>query len=117
MNDLEKLRVMMPHWIEHNHSHGREFADWAEQIAESNGKLADELNIAVKALDDAQHALEHALKIAGGPVSAHTGHHGHHHHHGQHRRQRRRDRPGIAAGCRFGEGGVRGRIMDHARRH
>ena len=33
MNDLEKLRVILPHWIEHNIGHGREFANWAETLS------------------------------------------------------------------------------------
>jgi len=81
MDVIEKLRVMLPHWVEHNRSHGKEFADWAEQIAESNGELAAQLNKAVNALNDAQHALEKALGIAGGPMSEHTDHAHHHHHH------------------------------------
>jgi len=81
MDVIEKLRVMLPHWVEHNRSHGTEFAEWAEQIAESNGELADQLKKAVDALDVAQHALENALSIAGGPQKPEFSDHGHHHHH------------------------------------
>ena len=30
MNEVEKLRVLIPHWIEHNEEHANEFRRWAE---------------------------------------------------------------------------------------
>jgi hypothetical protein len=88
MDVIEKLQVMLPHWIEHNKSHGQEFSDWAGQIGEGNAKLAEQLTKAVQALENAQQALEEALTLAGGaakqgddekPEHGH-GHHHHHHH-------------------------------------
>jgi hypothetical protein len=79
MDVVEKLRVMLPHWVEHNRSHGKEFAEWAAQLAESNSDLAAQLDKAVHALSEAQQALEKALLIAGG--AAEHSDHGHHHHH------------------------------------
>lgn len=32
MNDLEKLQVLLPHWIEHNAEHANELRTWAERI-------------------------------------------------------------------------------------
>lgn len=32
MNDLEKLQVLLPHWIEHNAEHADELSSWAERI-------------------------------------------------------------------------------------
>ena len=32
MNEIEKLRVLIPHWVEHNNEHAQEFRDWAEHI-------------------------------------------------------------------------------------
>ena len=89
MDVIEKLRIMLPHWIDHNRSHGEEFAGWAAQMVETNGDIAGQLNRAVSALEDAQQALERALEMAGGPCAeqegghshGHHGHHGHHHHH------------------------------------
>ncbi len=84
MDVIEKLRVMLPHWIEHNRSHGEEFSGWAEQLAETDVQLAGQLNRAVRALEDAQQALEKALEITGGSLAEEDGHahgHGHHHHH------------------------------------
>ena len=88
MNDLEKLRVMLPHWIEHNQGHGAEFSQWADKLVADTPEVADLLRIAVSSLQEAQSALEDALARAGGPLEGgsphgHNGHHpsgGHHHH-------------------------------------
>ncbi|HEB68178.1 MAG TPA: hypothetical protein ENI88_01015, partial [Desulfobulbus sp.] len=64
MDVVEKLRVMLPHWIAHNRSHGEEFAGWADQMVGTNVEIAGQLNRAVRALEDAQQALEKALEKA-----------------------------------------------------
>ena len=84
MNIIEKLRVMLPHWIEHNRGHAGEFARWADQLDETEGELAGRLHRAVHSLEEAQRALEEALVLVGGPGSEQGnggGDHGHHHHH------------------------------------
>ena len=84
MNIIEKLRVMLPHWIEHNRGHAGEFAQWADQLDETGGELADKLHRAVHSLEKAQDALEEALALVGGPRSEQEdsgGDHEHHHHH------------------------------------
>ncbi len=83
MDIIEKLRVMLPHWIEHNRGHAGEFAQWADQLDETEGELADKLHRAVHSLEEAQHALEEALALTGGPLTDEHGgdHHAHHHHH------------------------------------
>ena len=86
MNDLDKLRVMLPHWIEHNQGHATEFSQWAEKLVTDTPEVAALLRRAVSSLQDAQSALEDALARAGGPLegaSQHGHHHseGHHHHH------------------------------------
>ncbi|WP_456387205.1 hypothetical protein [Desulfolithobacter sp.] len=81
MNDLEKLRIMLPHWIEHNKGHGEEFFRWADTLAGAGEEeIAELLREAVKALHEAHHALAKALEKAGGPIEKQDGHHGHHHH-------------------------------------
>jgi hypothetical protein len=82
MNDLEKLRVMLPHWIEHNLGHGVEFSQWADKLTADTPEVAQLLRRAVNSLQDAQSALEDALKKAGGPLEGKSRHtHGSHHHH------------------------------------
>ena len=31
MTDVQKLRILLPHWIEHNVEHAAEFREWAER--------------------------------------------------------------------------------------
>jgi len=81
MEIVEKLRVMLPHWIDHNRGHGEEFAKWADEIAATDAELAEQLRRAVHSLEHAQEALEKALELAGGPASDTPSHHHHHHHH------------------------------------
>jgi hypothetical protein len=85
MNDLEKLRVMLPHWIDHNLGHGEEFSQWADKLTADNPEVAALLRRAFNSLQDAQLYLEKALAKAGGPFEKehgeHHGHGGHHHHH------------------------------------
>ncbi len=78
MNDLDKLRVMLPHWIEHNHGHGHEFKKWAAQLEQvGEAEVASHLENAVKALDAAQKYLEKAMEKVGGPLEGKAGHHHH----------------------------------------
>ena len=76
--ELEKLRILLPHWIEHSHSHQEEFGKWAD-TAEKEGKTtaASEIKKALKSMADADAALKKALESLGGQME---GHHHHHHH-------------------------------------
>lgn len=80
MDDLDKIRVILPHWIEHNLGHGKEFAKWADVLVE-NGRedLAILLKKAEASLKDADSSLKEALQKTGGALEGHQ--HGHHHHH------------------------------------
>lgn len=31
MDDLERLKVMLEHWLEHNREHARTYKEWAER--------------------------------------------------------------------------------------
>lgn len=78
MENKEKLRVLLQHWIEHNQGHAKEFEKW-RQIADGDGESAIATHIA-EAISDmlkANEALEHALLKAGGPSK--DEHHHHHH--------------------------------------
>lgn len=84
MENKEKLRVLLQHWIEHNQGHAKEFEKW-RQIADSEGEAAVATHIA-EAISDilkANEALQNALTKAGGPAEDdhHHHHHDHHHHH------------------------------------
>jgi CCR4-NOT transcriptional regulation complex NOT5 subunit len=62
--DAEKLRFLLPHWIEHNLEHANEFRTWAskEDVARK------ELLIAAQYLEKASRKLEAGLEKLGGPL-------------------------------------------------
>lgn len=81
MKQIEKLRVLLPHWIEHNDGHAVECRKWSD-IARSEGeeKVAQYIDEAVQTMDKVNELLEKALSEAGG-ASQQGSHHHHHHHH------------------------------------
>ncbi|MCI5226141.1 MAG: hypothetical protein D3918_05635 [Candidatus Electrothrix sp. AX2] len=83
MKDIEKLRVMLPHWIDHNQGHGGEFAQWAEKLADDSPEVVALLREAVQSLEKAQRSLEEALEKAGGPLEMPEGGVVHNHTHDQ----------------------------------
>jgi hypothetical protein len=77
MNDRDKLRVLIPHWIEHNQEHAAEFERWAELVE----AVSPEIRVAAEAIRDANRALTTALHTLGGPAGdPHLDEHEHHHH-------------------------------------
>lgn len=76
---VEKLRVLLPHWIEHNQGHVAEFRKWSA-TARSEGcqEPANLIDRAAEIMEEADRLLAEALHQVGGP--GHGGHHHHHHH-------------------------------------
>lgn len=80
--NLEKLRILLPHWVEHSHSHQEEFKKWVEIArAEGQAEAATEIDKALALMADTDQALEKALELLGGKVGEHHHHHHHHHDH------------------------------------
>ncbi len=79
--NLEKLRILLPHWVEHSHSHQDEFKKWVE-IARQEGQAeaAAEIDKALALMAETDKALGKALELLGGKVGDHHHHHHHHHH-------------------------------------
>lgn len=75
---IEKLLILLPHWIEHNNSHIAEFRKWRQvAAAESDNAIVDQrLAEAVAAMEKSGAALTEVLKELGGSLAGH-----HHHHH------------------------------------
>lgn len=73
MNELEKLRVLIPHWIEHNAEHGDEFRIWAEK----GGVAKTDLLEASRQMEMVNQRLQMALEKLGGALE---DEHIHHHH-------------------------------------
>jgi len=71
MNEVEKLRVLIPHWIEHNEEHASEFQRWADQV----DQVGTEIHAAITAMEKVNEFLTDALdKLGGPPVSDHFHH-------------------------------------------
>lgn len=71
MNEIDKLRVLLPHWIEHNGEHASEFRSWAERAGSAQGALLD----AARLLEEANARLQDALEQLGGALE-HAHYHG-----------------------------------------
>jgi hypothetical protein len=67
MNEADKLRVLIPHWIEHNAEHADEFCRWAKQA----GDAAPDILAAATAIAHANESLATALEKLGGALSHH----------------------------------------------
>ena len=64
MKDLEKLRVLLPHWIEHNDEHAAEFQEWATRA----GEAEEDIREAARLLEQATGLLHSAMEKLGGPL-------------------------------------------------
>ena len=85
MNELDKIKVMLPHWIGHNQGHGEEFKKWATNLQSAGEtEISALLMKAAAALTEAQRHLEQALAKAGGSLEKSSHHPGCHHHHDHH---------------------------------
>jgi hypothetical protein len=77
MSEREKLRALLPHWIEHNAQHSAEFRRWAGDA----GEAAAEIEVAAARIESANEALAEALAKLGGPLSHEHREHDHSHPH------------------------------------
>jgi alcohol dehydrogenase YqhD (iron-dependent ADH family) len=58
-----KLRILLPHWIEHNDEHAASFREWAERARELGlGEVAQRIEEAVERMKGCNEALSAALK-------------------------------------------------------
>jgi len=69
MNDQEKLRVLLVHWVEHNLEHAQEFRQWARRAEESGSEeAASKLEAAAQEMKVLNNSLQTALELLGGPL-------------------------------------------------
>lgn len=88
---MEKLRILLPHWVEHNRNHEAEFKKWADLVrSDGQAGLAELLDKAVASMAETDAILNKALAEVGGTGEGghqhdhdhdHGHSHGHHHHH------------------------------------
>jgi hypothetical protein len=66
-NNQKKLRVLLPHWIEHNDEHAAEFRNWAEKArVAGQEEVAEEIDLAAKQMGWVNEALRAALQQLDG---------------------------------------------------
>ncbi len=76
---IKKLRVLLPHWIEHNNNHIAEFRKWeGEARKESGEEVSLLLDKAISDMEKAGKSLSEALEKVGGPLGSGGDHHHHH---------------------------------------
>lgn len=68
-SDLEKIRVLLPHWIEHNNEHIAEFRAWSAKVEAASAELL----AAIEHMRAAGDALQAALDKVGGPLHPDMG--------------------------------------------
>ena len=62
-NELAKLRILLPHWIEHNGEHAESFREWAEKVRGMGlEEVAQRIEEAVGYMATCNEALTAALK-------------------------------------------------------
>jgi hypothetical protein len=71
MTATDKLRALLPHWIEHNAEHAVDFRHWAALAGEAQA----DIEAAAAQMEAANEALAAALGKLGGPTTNHTHHH------------------------------------------
>jgi hypothetical protein len=63
LNDLAKLRILLPHWIEHNDEHAESFQEWAERARKlGQEETARWIKEAVERMAVCNEALAEAMK-------------------------------------------------------
>ena len=74
--DIEKLQMLLAHWLQHNESHGKEYAKWAAVTRNAgHTATAEYVEEAVELLAKSDKAFEKALQSIGGPGRGHQHHH------------------------------------------
>ena len=43
MDDVEKLKTLLPHWMKHNDEHAKTYKDWAEKMSSLGKKELSEV--------------------------------------------------------------------------
>ena len=70
MTGQDKLRTLLPHWIEHNAEHAADFRLWAGVA----GEAESDIETAAAQMEAANEALAVALAKLGGSMGNHDPH-------------------------------------------
>jgi hypothetical protein len=78
VTEIEKLRALLPHWMEHNDEHAAEYDRWAATAASAgHGQAAEAIRSAAQQMAQAGLALQRALDELGGPIALESHPHTH----------------------------------------
>jgi hypothetical protein len=69
-DNLDKLRILLPHWIEHNAEHAAEFRRWGKEV----DNIGDKIELAAQKVEEANDVLAEALEELGGALEQDHGH-------------------------------------------
>ena len=73
LSDQDKLRLLLPHWIEHNQEHADEFRRWAKK----SGLARADILMAADKLEAVNRILAQALEKLGSSLEHLEHHHPH----------------------------------------
>lgn len=81
MTDIDKLRALLPNWIEHNVDHAAEFRVWMERAREfDQAQVVEQLASAIEEMEAVNRNLRHALDHLGGALDTPSHDHAHQDH-------------------------------------
>lgn len=60
--ELEKLRHLLEHWIEHNHEHIAKYKEWAERVRDDREDVARLIDESIEFFERGNDALKKALE-------------------------------------------------------
>jgi DNA gyrase/topoisomerase IV subunit A len=63
--EIERLKRLLEHWIEHNAEHMTKYKEWAENVREERLEVSDLLLKAVEKFEEGEEFLRRAKKILG----------------------------------------------------
>ena len=64
MNDMQKLRILLTHWVEHNSKHAEELQQWTQRAEEFGaGEVASKLEAAAQEMKGLNATLEAARDL------------------------------------------------------
>ena len=70
MTEMEKLRALLPHWMEHNDEHAAEYERWAAKARlAGHDQVAEWIRSVAQQMVQSNRPLQQALDELGGPVS------------------------------------------------
>ena len=62
-SEMEKLKILLDHWIEHNKEHGEEFREWAEKARDlGEAMVQEDMLDAAQYMNKASESLLKALE-------------------------------------------------------